>query len=90
MPRYISGKLTEIREHAKELLETRDVPEEERNQHYFWILNAAGSIESKLEGIEGMLNAFMKIEEIVAKGGEPVFVVRQIDRIITECKRGSR
>ena len=87
MPIYIVEKLTEIREHAQELLEGAGEPEEVRNQHYFWILNAARSIELKLEGIRDVLAAFAEIDEAVQSGGEPVFTVRQIERIIVKYKK---
>lgn len=88
MPAYIGEKLQEIREHAKSLLESTNDPEEERNQHYFWILNAARNIELKLQGIQDMLDSFLEIDEVLEKGGEPVFVVKQVERIVRKHKKG--
>ena len=86
MPVYIVEKLVEIKENAQKLLEDIDDPEELRNQHYFWIMNAARSIELKLEGIKDVLDAFAEIDETVQSGAEPVFMVRQIERIIKKYK----
>ena len=60
MPEYIIEKLSEIRTHAKDLLEGEDDSDEERNQHYFWILNAARNIEIKVEGFRDVLRAIWK------------------------------
>jgi hypothetical protein len=87
MPVYIVEKLAEIREHAQRLLEDVEEPEEVRNQHYFWILNAARSIELKLDGIRDVLAAFAEIGEAIQSEGEPVFTVRQIERIIGKYKK---
>jgi hypothetical protein len=88
MPEYIIEKLSEITTHAKDLLEGKDDSEEERNQHYFWILNAVRSVEIKVEGIRDVLRAFMEIDEAIQNGGEPVFLVKQVERIIESVKKG--
>jgi hypothetical protein len=90
MPDYIIEKLSEITTHAKDLLEGKDDSEEERNQHYFWILNAARSVEIKVEGIRDVLRAFMEIDEAIQSGGEPVFLVKQVERIIESAKKEPR
>jgi hypothetical protein len=90
MPDYIIEKLSEIRTHSKDLLEGKDDSEEERNQHYFWILNAARSVEIKVEGIRDVLRAFMEIDEAIQSGGEPVFLVKQVERIIKSAKKEPR
>jgi hypothetical protein len=90
MPDYIIEKLSEITKHAKDLLEGKDDPEEERNQHYFWILNAARSVELKVEGIRDVLRAFMEIDEAIQRGGESVFLVKQVERIIENAKKEPR
>jgi len=87
MPDYIIEKLSEIRTHAKDLLENNDDSDEERNQHYFWILNAARNVEIKVEGIRDVLRAFMEIDEAIQSGGEPVFLVKQVERIINSAKK---
>ena len=87
MPDYIIEKLSEIRTHAKDLLEGKDDPDEERNQHYFWILNAARSVEIKVEGFRDVLRAFMEIDEAMQSGGEPIFLVKRVERIIDGVKR---
>jgi len=87
MPDYIIEKLSEIRTHAKDLLENNDDSDEERNQHYFWILNAARNVEIKVEGIRDVLRAFMEIDEAIQSGGEPVFLVKRVERIINSAKK---
>ncbi len=90
MPDYIIQKLSEIREQAKDLLEDKEGTEEERNQHYFWILNAARSIEVKVQGFRDVLRAFMEIDETIRRGGESVFLVKQVERIVKSVKQGPR